>query len=99
MRSVPSPSRARVDVAGRLALAALVSYVRATAVVAVVDAVAIGIGLAVILLLSDGYPSIGCEPCTRRVAPGEDPRAGRWAGLAKTECGLHVTDTHPEEAR
>lgn len=41
-------------------------------------------------LLSDGYPSIGCEPCTRRVAPGEDPRAGRWAGLAKTECGLHL---------
>ena len=42
-------------------------------------------------LLDDGYPSIGCEPCTRRVAPGEDPRSGRWAGWAKTECGLHVT--------
>ena len=41
------------------------------------------------LLLTDGYPSIGCQPCTRRVEPGEDPRAGRWAGLAKTECGLH----------
>ncbi|TWH32097.1 phosphoadenosine phosphosulfate reductase [Isoptericola variabilis J7] len=41
-------------------------------------------------LLNDGYPSIGCEPCTRRVAPGEDPRAGRWAGLDKVECGLHV---------
>ncbi len=41
------------------------------------------------LLLSDGYPSIGCEPCTQRVAPGDDPRAGRWAGFAKTECGLH----------
>nr|WP_241744124.1 phosphoadenylyl-sulfate reductase [Cellulosimicrobium arenosum] len=41
-------------------------------------------------LLNDGYPSIGCLPCTRRVAPGEDPRAGRWAGLDKTECGLHV---------
>ncbi|WP_069387254.1 phosphoadenylyl-sulfate reductase [Cellulosimicrobium cellulans] len=40
-------------------------------------------------LLNDGYPSIGCLPCTRRVAPGEDPRAGRWAGLDKTECGLH----------
>ncbi len=50
------------------------------------------------LLLTEGYPSIGCEPCTRPVAPGEDPRAGRWAGLAKTECGLHVTDNHPEEA-
>lgn len=41
-------------------------------------------------LVSDGYPSIGCAPCTRRVAPGEDPRAGRWAGLDKTECGLHT---------
>lgn len=38
-----------------------------------------------------GYPSIGCAPCTRPVAPGEDPRAGRWAGFAKTECGLHGT--------
>jgi phosphoadenosine phosphosulfate reductase len=37
----------------------------------------------------DGYPSIGCWPCTRRVAPGEDPRSGRWAGTAKTECGIH----------
>ncbi|HHL40158.1 MAG TPA: phosphoadenylyl-sulfate reductase [Deltaproteobacteria bacterium] len=35
------------------------------------------------------YPSIGCEPCTQPVKPGEDPRAGRWAGHAKTECGLH----------
>ncbi|OYD09193.1 phosphoadenylyl-sulfate reductase [Paludifilum halophilum] len=35
------------------------------------------------------YPSIGCMPCTRKVMPGEDPRSGRWAGTAKTECGLH----------
>lgn len=41
------------------------------------------------MLLSNGYPSIGCKPCTRPVAPGDDPRAGRWAGLAKTECGIH----------
>ncbi len=41
-------------------------------------------------LLSDGYASVGCAPCTRRVAPGEDARAGRWAGFDKTECGLHV---------
>ena len=40
-------------------------------------------------LLERGYPSIGCAPCTRPVAPGEDPRAGRWAGTDKTECGLH----------
>jgi phosphoadenosine phosphosulfate reductase len=37
-----------------------------------------------------GYTSIGCGPCTRPTAPGEDPRAGRWAGKKKTECGLHV---------
>jgi len=40
-------------------------------------------------LVAKGYLSIGCWPCTRPVAPGEDRRAGRWAGLAKTECGLH----------
>jgi phosphoadenylyl-sulfate reductase (thioredoxin) len=37
-----------------------------------------------------GYPSIGCWPCTSAVRQGEDPRAGRWRGLAKTECGLHA---------
>ncbi|CAB5044690.1 MAG: phosphoadenylyl-sulfate reductase [Actinobacteria bacterium] len=37
-----------------------------------------------------GYPSIGCWPCTKPVAEGEDKRAGRWAGQAKTECGLHI---------
>ncbi|MEP6559569.1 MAG: phosphoadenylyl-sulfate reductase [Nakamurella sp.] len=41
-------------------------------------------------LLSAEYPSIGCEPCTRRVLPGQDTRAGRWAGLTKTECGINV---------
>lgn len=46
-------------------------------------------GVPMNLLLSSGYPSIGCEPCTRPVAAGEDPRSGRWAGFAKTECGLH----------
>jgi phosphoadenosine phosphosulfate reductase len=38
----------------------------------------------------DGYPSIGCWPCTRRVAPGDDKRSGRWAGTSKTECGIHA---------
>jgi phosphoadenosine phosphosulfate reductase len=38
------------------------------------------------------YPSIGCTHCTRAIAPGEDPRAGRWSGFAKTECGLHAKD-------
>lgn len=41
-------------------------------------------------LIEEGYPSIGCAPCTRKVAPGEDPRSGRWAGSTKTECGLHT---------
>ncbi len=41
-------------------------------------------------LLGAEYPSIGCEPCTRRVLPGQDARSGRWAGLAKTECGINT---------
>ncbi|MBY0513792.1 MAG: phosphoadenylyl-sulfate reductase [Gemmataceae bacterium] len=40
------------------------------------------------------YPSIGCWPCTRAVRPGEDDRAGRWAGKAKKECGLHVIEVN-----
>ncbi|HXJ00818.1 MAG TPA: phosphoadenylyl-sulfate reductase [Micropepsaceae bacterium] len=40
-------------------------------------------------LVLDGYPSIGCMPCTRRVATGENYRAGRWAGFDKDECGIH----------
>ncbi len=43
-------------------------------------------------LLSQGYKSIGCEPCTRRVSDGEDYRAGRWSGSGKTECGLHIVN-------
>mgnify|MGYP000217846673 CR=1 FL=1 len=41
-------------------------------------------------LEADGFLSIGCMPCTDRVAPGEDPRAGRWRGEDKTECGIHT---------
>ena len=41
-------------------------------------------------LVQAGYPSIGCAPCTKPVAEGDDPRSGRWASLAKTECGLHL---------
>lgn len=40
-------------------------------------------------LIDDGYLSVGCWPCTAKVAPGADARSGRWAGSAKTECGLH----------
>jgi phosphoadenosine phosphosulfate reductase len=41
-------------------------------------------------LVEAGYPSIGCAPCTRKPLPGEAKRSGRWAGRAKTECGLHA---------
>jgi phosphoadenosine phosphosulfate reductase len=41
-------------------------------------------------LVAKGFPSIGCLPCTSRVAPGEDPRAGRWRGRTKSECGIHT---------
>jgi phosphoadenosine phosphosulfate reductase len=43
-------------------------------------------------LHDQNYPSIGCTYCTRQVQPGEDPRAGRWAGFTKTECGLHAKE-------
>ncbi|MQY41175.1 phosphoadenylyl-sulfate reductase [Epibacterium sp. SM1969] len=43
-------------------------------------------------LVAKGYPSIGCAPCTTPVAEGEDPRAGRWRGDNKEECGIHVVD-------
>lgn len=42
-------------------------------------------------LLNQGYPSIGCMPCTQPVAAGEDPRSGRWNGKDKTECGIHLS--------
>ena len=43
-------------------------------------------------LVAQGYPSIGCAPCTSKVAPGEDPRAGRWRGKDKDECGIHFVN-------
>lgn len=46
-------------------------------------------GVPVNTLHAYGYPSVGCVPCTSRVAPGEDERAGRWRGQGKTECGIH----------
>lgn len=47
-------------------------------------------GVLVNPLQYDGYPSIGCWPCTRQVEEGADVRSGRWAGLSKTECGIHA---------
>ena len=46
-------------------------------------------------LHDQNYPSIGCTHCTRAIKPGEDPRAGRWPGMAKTECGLHIIEIEP----
>jgi phosphoadenosine phosphosulfate reductase len=54
-----------------------------------VDAYIAEHGVLVNPLLSDGYGSVGCAPCTRRTAHGEDARAGRWSGTSKNECGLH----------
>jgi phosphoadenosine phosphosulfate reductase len=48
-------------------------------------------GVLVNPLVFEGYPSIGCAPCTTKPAEGADPRSGRWAGLSKTECGLHAS--------
>ena len=48
-------------------------------------------GILVNPLVDEGYPSIGCAPCTAKPVPGNDPRSGRWQGLAKTECGLHAS--------
>ncbi len=43
-------------------------------------------------LVAQGYPSIGCAPCTSKVKPGEDPRSGRWRGQEKVECGIHFVN-------
>ncbi|MDF0487186.1 phosphoadenylyl-sulfate reductase [Sphingomonas sp. H39-1-10] len=48
-------------------------------------------------LEADGYLSVGCQPCTSKVLPGEDPRAGRWRGWEKVECGIHVAEKPGEE--
>ncbi|HWL36288.1 MAG TPA: phosphoadenylyl-sulfate reductase [Frankiaceae bacterium] len=91
VRRDESPSRADTPVVGwddkrgKVKVNPLATWTQAD-----VDAYVAEHGVLVNPLLSDGYPSIGCAPCTRRVAPGEDPRSGRWAGLSKTECGLHV---------
>jgi phosphoadenosine phosphosulfate reductase len=48
-------------------------------------------GVLVNPLVDEGYPSIGCAPCTTKPAEGAGPRSGRWQGVAKTECGLHAS--------
>lgn len=56
-----------------------------------VDAYIQANGVLVNPLVDEGYPSIGCAPCTAKPVEGADPRSGRWQGLSKTECGLHVS--------
>lgn len=91
MRRVDAPTRKDIDVVGwdarrdMVKLNPLAGWTDAD-----VEAYAQRYGVLMNPLRQLGYPSIGCAPCTRPVAEGEDPRAGRWAGTAKTECGLHT---------
>jgi phosphoadenosine phosphosulfate reductase len=73
------------DAAGRLKINPLANWDKAA-----LDAYFAAHDLPVHPLVAQGYPSIGCAPCTSKVAPGEDPRSGRWKGWDKTECGIHV---------
>lgn len=90
LRRTESPTRANTPVVafdekrGRIKLAPLAAWSDED-----VDSYIMANGVLVNPLLSDELPSIGCAPCTRRIRPGENARAGRWAGLAKTECGIH----------
>ena len=91
LRRDESPSRASTPVVqwdakrGKVKVNPIARWTQAE-----VDAYVEANGILVNPLSEDGYPSIGCRPCTFRVAPGEDPRSGRWRGSQKTECGLHV---------
>ncbi len=73
------------DAAGRIKLNPLADWS-----VAEVRAAMRARGLPPHPLVNQGFPSIGCRPCTTPVEVGEDPRAGRWRGTAKSECGIHV---------
>ncbi len=73
------------DVAGRLKVNPLITWGPAE-----IDAYFAQHDLPRHPLVEQGFPSIGCQPCTNRVKPGEDPRSGRWAGWEKVECGIHT---------
>ena len=75
----------RSDAAGRLKVNPLANWNAAT-----IAAYFAEYDLPTHPLVAEGYPSIGCSPCTSKVAAGEDPRSGRWRGWDKTECGIHV---------
>jgi phosphoadenosine phosphosulfate reductase len=91
IRRDESPSRANTPVVGWDARRHMVKVnPLACWTQADVDAYAAEHGVIVNPLVELGFASIGCAPCTRRVSAGEDARAGRWAGLDKTECGIHL---------
>ncbi|MEV7466851.1 phosphoadenylyl-sulfate reductase [Streptomyces kronopolitis] len=90
LRRDESPTRANTPVVGwdpkrqKVKISPIARWTQAD-----VDAYVSEHGVLTNPLLMDGYPSVGCAPCTRQVLQGEDARAGRWAGSNKTECGLH----------
>ncbi len=90
LRRDQSPHRARFPVvrwdesSGQVAVAPLATWTRRD-----VDEYVDAHQVLVNPLRLDGYPSIGCWPCTRRAVPGEDDRSGRWPGFDKSECGIH----------
>lgn len=93
------PSRAdlpvfELDEAGRIKVNPLAGW-DARAIRAYMEAE----GLPLHPLVNENYPSIGCAPCTTPVAPGEDPRAGRWRGRDKVECGIHFVDGRAQPVR
>lgn len=75
----------RTDAAGRLKINPLASWSKQD-----LDDYVLAHALPAHPLVAKSYPSIGCAPCTSKVAEGEDPRSGRWKGWDKTECGIHV---------
>jgi len=91
MRREDAPTRSDIDVVGwdarrdKVKLNPLAAWTQDD-----VDAYAEKHGVLMNPLRQIGYASIGCEPCTRPVAPGADPRSGRWSGTGKVECGLHT---------
>jgi phosphoadenosine phosphosulfate reductase len=86
--------RFEVDAAGKLKINPLADWTKAD-----LDAWFVEHDLPPHPLVAEGYPSIGCAPCTNKVKPGEDARSGRWAGWDKTECGIHtpVADGDPDQ--
>lgn len=82
-----------VDAVGRLKINPLADWTAAE-----LNAYRIAHRLPAHPLVNKGFTSIGCAPCTTPVAPGEHPRAGRWRGQTKTECGIHVVDGKIEKA-